>query len=194
MDGLIMESLELQMGGFQQVLTKDDEVELFLRRHQKSLLRLRTWDADLPRKWQELWDALKGLRKLTKLYLETPTIGGLGEGDVKSMKEAWPTLSSLYILQKWRWFREPPEAGGVERDPSMLLSLLAVAHTTRPLFGPNIHSSSHPISPVQFEKLQVLCIQPIFTPKDPEGLAQYFAHILSREAIFSAGPHNGWDK
>ncbi|KAG8914154.1 hypothetical protein FRC00_000749 [Tulasnella sp. 408] len=127
-DGLRMESLELQMGGIQRVLTKDDEVEFFLRRHQKSLLHLRTWHSDLAshfqqemwglsplrsldvviadkpqaalfigladgasemedlrltilscgesRKWQELWDALKGLRKLTKLRLEIPAIGG----------------------------------------------------------------------------------------------------------------------
>ncbi|KAG8897203.1 hypothetical protein FRC00_004669, partial [Tulasnella sp. 408] len=242
MDRLRLEILELQTRGFQQVLTKGDEVGLFLRRHQKSLQHLRTWGSDLiihfqqeiwelsrlrsldvvvadesqaalfiglangaskiedlrltilscgeSRKWQELWDALKGLGKLTKLYLEIPAIGGLGEGDVKSMKEAWPTLSSLYILKKGRWFREPPGARGLERD---FLNALArhfsqSLTTLGLLFEPNIRSSSHPISPVRFEKLQLLYIQSIFTPEDPEGLAQYFAQILPREAIFRAGP------
>ncbi|KAG9038884.1 hypothetical protein FS837_001149 [Tulasnella sp. UAMH 9824] len=249
MESLRMESLELQMCGYQQVLTTDDEIELFLRRHQESLRHLRAWDADLgsifqkelwgllrlrsldviiadepeaalfiegsaegafemeslrlkilsceqPRKWQELWDALKGLRKLTKLHLEIPTIGGLGERDVRSMKEAWPTPSYLYILRRSSWLREAPEARGLEREfLSAVTRHFSHSLTTLGLvFEPKIRSSTYQIRPVQFEKLQLLYIQSIFTPKDPEDLVRYFTQILPREAIFKADPRNGWDK
>ncbi|KIO31353.1 hypothetical protein M407DRAFT_19730 [Tulasnella calospora MUT 4182] len=56
--------------------------------------------------WQGLWSALKRLGKLTKLHPEVPEIKEMEEGDVMSMREAWPDLSYLYILQKYGGWRD----------------------------------------------------------------------------------------
>ncbi|KAG9040977.1 hypothetical protein FS837_012893 [Tulasnella sp. UAMH 9824] len=146
------------------------------------------------RDWKRLWNALRRLRKLNKLYLEAPTVDGLEAGDVKSMKEAWSALSYLSIVRGHSHLEDHTEGLSLE-------FLSAVAHhfsqtlTTLSLyFGPNTRSSTHPIDPVRFEKLQLLYIQNFSRPEDPEGWAQYFAQILPHEATLKVNRRHGWDK
>ncbi|KAG8901513.1 hypothetical protein FRC00_006585 [Tulasnella sp. 408] len=148
--------------------------------------------ADGAPEWQGLWDALKRLRKLTKLHLEVPEIEELEEGDVRSMKEAWPALSYLYILQKLGGWRH--RSDGLSQN-----FLSAVTHhfsqslTTLGLcFEPN-KRSVHPISPVRLEKLQLIYIQSFSTVEDPEGLVRYFTQILPVGAILEGDPGYEWD-
>ncbi|KAG9041632.1 hypothetical protein FS837_011946 [Tulasnella sp. UAMH 9824] len=145
------------------------------------------------RNWKGLWDALRRLRKLTKLHIWLPKIDELDAGDARSMREAWPALSYLYILRSTQL--------GDHTEGLSLDFLNAITHhfskslTTLGLcFGPNKPSSTYPIDPVRFEKLQLLHIQSFSTVEDPEELVNYFAQILPREATFKADPRNGWDK
>ncbi|KAG9043535.1 hypothetical protein FS837_009410 [Tulasnella sp. UAMH 9824] len=129
-------------------------------------LRLTVLPHEPSHKWQGLWDALKRLRKLTKLHLEVPEIEELEEGDViMSMKAAWPALSYLYILQKWGGWRDRSEGlsrnflSAVTRHFSQSLTTLGLC------FGPN-KRSVHPISPGRFENLQLIYIQSLSTVED----------------------------
>ncbi|KAG8934815.1 hypothetical protein FRC01_000083 [Tulasnella sp. 417] len=154
-------------------------------------LHLTVLPFEQPQKWQGLWNAMKRLRKLTKLHLEVPEIEELDEGDARSMGETWPTLSYLYIVQKYGGWRDPSR--GLSLDFLSAISL----HFSKSLtelglcLGPNLRSAQ-PISPVRFEKLRLLYIQSSSIPEAPEGLVQYLAHILPPEADFKGDLHFEW--
>ncbi|KAG8934811.1 hypothetical protein FRC01_000079 [Tulasnella sp. 417] len=151
------------------------------------LLVKETWGHGEPR---QLWSALKRLRKLTKLHLEVPEIKPLQEEDARGMKEAWPALSCLYILRGSQWCRSGP---GSSRD-----SLSAIARhfsqslTTLGLWLEPNTCSSPSTSLVRFEKLELLYLQVLCEPDDPEDLARYFAQILPTRAIIEGTGLHEW--
>ncbi|KAG9043536.1 hypothetical protein FS837_009411 [Tulasnella sp. UAMH 9824] len=244
-EGLRLESLELRMGEHTEVEPQADELTIFLRQHQETLVHFSAWTPGFarhfqkelwelsqlrslevvvdhepqasgfveglanelpeiealtlgvdpstrePYRWERFWSTLKRLRKLTKLHLELSKIEELGEGDARSMREAWPDLSCLYILQKSGWWGHP--CPGFSRDFLSAISL----HFSRSLTAlglhlePNIRSALQ-VTPVRFEKLQLLHIQSSIVPDDPEDVARYFAQILPHSATLEGGWHYQW--
>ncbi|KAG8934813.1 hypothetical protein FRC01_000081 [Tulasnella sp. 417] len=148
--------------------------------------------------WRELWDALKRLRKLTTLHLRLRKVGELNEEDARSMSEAWPALSRLYILQGHTSvivfdpnFLPTPESSlsfdffnAIAQHFSQSLTTLALC------LGPNI-CSPLPINPVRFEKLQNLYIQSCFGPEDRETLHEYFTQVLPPSGSLICPPTSG---
>ncbi|KAG8934817.1 hypothetical protein FRC01_000085 [Tulasnella sp. 417] len=155
-------------------------------------LRLTIGGSWVAQRWSRLWNALKRLRKLTKLHLTFPEIEELDAGDAKSMREAWPGLSSLYILQQY------DGAGGGPRGYSLdFLSAISFHFSTSLTelglcLGPNLRAVQ-PISPVRFEKLRLFHVQSYYEPGDQEGLVRYLARILPHEAEFKGDFSDEWD-
>ncbi|KAG8934814.1 hypothetical protein FRC01_000082 [Tulasnella sp. 417] len=150
-----------------------------------------------PCQWQGLWDALKGLRKLTKLRLAVPEVHELGEKDARSMREAWPALSHLYIVLisgDWRGFRRESQRGLSSKFLSAISCYFSQSLTTLGLcFEPKIRSELQ-ISPVRFEKLQLLYLQPLGPVDDPYSLAKYLAHILPPGANLKGNWYYNWEQ
>ncbi|KAG8934812.1 hypothetical protein FRC01_000080 [Tulasnella sp. 417] len=141
---------------------------------------------------QPLWSAVKRLRKLTKLHLKIPEVKNLQEEDARSMKEAWPALSCLYIMSSQGW--STPGFGCSQDFLSAITRHFSKSLRTLGLhFAPNIRSSAS-ISPVRFEKLELLYIEAWSQPDDPEALARYLAQILPNGAILKGSWHQGWNQ
>ncbi|KIO31351.1 hypothetical protein M407DRAFT_220508 [Tulasnella calospora MUT 4182] len=141
MEGLRLESLEFRVLNFAKEPTQDNEVALFLHRHQHTLLHFRTWTTNFVRHFQK---DLCGLSRLRSLEVNA----------------------------------------GDQLEASAFIEGLASG-------APEMERSALPISPVRFEKLQLLYIQSSAEPEDPEELVRYFADILPPEAIFKGG-YDSW--
>ncbi|KIO31354.1 hypothetical protein M407DRAFT_136138 [Tulasnella calospora MUT 4182] len=80
------------------------------------------------------------------------------------MGETWPALSYLYIVQKFCWF--VTKGPGFSREfLSAITRHFSQSFTSLGLcIQPDIRSAL-PMSPVRFEKLQLLHLQTLFMPK-----------------------------
>ncbi|KAG8951371.1 hypothetical protein FRC04_006142 [Tulasnella sp. 424] len=131
---------------------------------------------------RRLWKALKRFERLTQLTLRLPEMEEVLEEDARSMREAWPALSCLFILSTDWWvagFTMPltrESLNAISRHFSQSLTMLGL------YFAPGI-TPMQPTSPARLEKLQLLQLQSWFDPGDPEDMARYLARILPTSAV-----------
>ncbi|KAG8934816.1 hypothetical protein FRC01_000084 [Tulasnella sp. 417] len=156
------------------------------------VLHLTVREFEEAERWRELWSAMKRLRNITKLHLRVHQIEGLDEEDAKSMKKAWPALSSLYIVQEYGGWMGTPQGLSLDFLSAVTLHFSKSLTELGLFLDPNV-PSAHPISPVRLEKLQHLYIQSSSGPEDPEGLVRYLARILPHEAEFKGDFSDEWD-